>query len=433
MKKVSLILTFLFFLILTGEVIYAQSAQSFTSNKVITQVGEPTDPKPDGGEGNVNTGGHGLLGFSVSCPLDKENKDFTVTCGTKEDPNPGVCGHAGISYPQPCSTAAGYSCPGGQYSPELTKSLDVTLSTGGGNTVNKPVYLPSISGESVNWNISQAPFKINNSFGWKVYYKTTYQGKAIEINFTHINQNINQGSNLASGTPVATIYPVDGASAGHLHTALAVDGRWIEPRIDAGMCSHRAITATTTNTTTTTPPPPIDSTGNKVVKGDSGGDEDWYDIVSDATGLTGQLKWLSGSTGMDIFVARGTVVKAPFAGTITGGVGSSVVLTADNGFTARFLHVAPLVRTNTKVQLGQPLATVNDSSLDILRWPGGQYGTPPDGYQHLDLSLATNPSGLNWQGGAGGNLNSYQYVTTHGGIANMQVISKTPGPLEGSR
>ena len=166
--------------------------------------------------------------------------------------------------------------------------------------------------------------------------------------------------------------------------------------------------------------------------------ERWAHLLSDAPGLTGQQKWLPGSTGIDIFVRRGTVVRAPFSGTwqfqlVPGGpmpIGEGV-LVRDDGFCARFRHIQSQANPGP-VALEAPLAVVNDPSMDLLRWPAG-YPTPPDGYQHLDVSLATHPTRLDPTGGAGGDVPAYGYIWGRGGVANIQVIARTPGPPEGMR
>lgn len=188
--------------------------------------GSPTNPGP--------------AGISVTCPISQNNTDFRVTCGTQADPIPGSCGHGGIGYPQPCDTKRGYACVNGDYTIQLKKALDVTLKAGGPSTVNKPVYLPYINGnQSINWTVKQAPQQLGGGFGWKVLYEGDYNGKKITIDMTHINSNI-KTTNLKSGDQVATVYNVDGNEkdpSGHLHTAVAIDGVWVEPRKDLNMCT----------------------------------------------------------------------------------------------------------------------------------------------------------------------------------------------------
>lgn len=169
------------------------------------------------------------------------------------------------------------------------------------------------------------------------------------------------------------------------------------------------------------------------VLGASGQMESWTELVSQAVGLTGYQKWLPGSTGMDVFVERGTLVRSPIAGIVSVIMPYEITITALNGRVAvRCRHGVPLVPIGEEVIPGQPVAEVNDPSLDRLRWPGGQFGPPPpSGYQHLDLSVATSFRGLRVQGGAGGDINAFDYVYDHGGLPNMTIIRRTPGPPEG--
>ncbi len=174
--------------------------------------------------------------------------------------------------------------------------------------------------------------------------------------------------------------------------------------------------------------------------GDSGQQENWADLVSGAPGIAGQEKWRPGSLGMDVFVRRGTEVKAPFAGTISTVGTTGVIITADSGWAVRFVHVsriAPIPPISPihgdRVELGQVVATVNDPILDTLHWPGGQYGIAPDGFQHLDISTATNRSRLSMIPGDGGDVPTYPYTRIRGGIRNIVIIPRTPGPPEGTR
>ncbi len=204
----------------------------------------------------------------------------------------------------------------------------------------------------------------------------------------------------------------------------------------------------------TAPPEPVDPTA-----------ENWKDLLSQAPGLAGKQKWYApphpNANGIDIFVKRGTIVRAPFAGTVKfeqvpGGpllIGQLTLVHAD-GRTVRYRHVAvtsaqlaqfdmtyrkleirqglelPAVQT---VEQGQMLSVVlvSDPSMDMLRWPAG-YPKPPDGYQHLDLSLASHPSLMDPTGGAGGNVNAYAHIWGKmGGIPHISIIERTPGPQEG--
>jgi hypothetical protein len=180
----------------------------------------------------------------------------------------------------------------------------------------------------------------------------------------------------------------------------------------------------------TSTPTPI-PTNSRLIRGSSGQEENWRDLVSGTPGLTAPEKWFEGSLGMDIFLRRDTRVNAPFAGTVYKESHNGMVLVATNGFTARFRHVTFYWEEGERVTLGQEIARVFDSNLEMLRWPGRIYGTPPDGFQHLDLSIAGNRNRLIYQGGAGGDIDAYDYVRNHGGLPSMTIIPRTPGPMEG--
>jgi hypothetical protein len=165
--------------------------------------------------------------------------------------------------------------------------------------------------------------------------------------------------------------------------------------------------------------------------------EDWSLLLSEAAGLVGKEKWLPGSKGSDLFVRRGTVVRAPHDCTVRvtqvpigGGlvVGEATLIYPD-GRAVRFRHDVSKVADGAQVKKGDAVAVVYDYSMDLLRWPRAGYPTPPDGYQHLDLSLATSASRLDPTGGAGGDVDTYDYIWgQRGGLPNFTVIERTPGP-----
>lgn len=166
---------------------------------------------------------------------------------------------------------------------------------------------------------------------------------------------------------------------------------------------------------------------------------DWGNILSGAQGIAGRNKWYVGpdANGIDIFVPRYTVFRAPkecqmYFSTVQGGPGmvGEMILVFRDGSAARARHVVPMQEPGYYA-IGTPLAYVYDTNLDMLRWPQG-YGTPPDGYQHLDLALASAPERLNPAGGAGGDWNAYHVLwELLGGIPNITIIPRTPGPVEG--
>jgi hypothetical protein len=169
-------------------------------------------------------------------------------------------------------------------------------------------------------------------------------------------------------------------------------------------------------------------------------DEDWADLLSGAEGIAGQQKWFPNSTGCDIFVRRGTEVRAPHDCAVSfrpvaGGpmpIGEMLLIYSD-GRVVRFRHVATRVGNNAQARQGDVVAIVWDPSMDLLNWPPG-YPTPPDGYQHLDISLATSAARLNPEGGAGGDVDADAHIFQQGGgIPNIQLFTRTPGPIEGSQ
>jgi hypothetical protein len=169
-------------------------------------------------------------------------------------------------------------------------------------------------------------------------------------------------------------------------------------------------------------------------------DESWANVLSGAEGLAGRQKWFPNSTGCDIFVRRGTEVHAPHDCAVSfrqvpGGpmqIGEMLLVYPD-GRAVRFRHVQTQVGNNAQASKGAVVAIVWDPSMDLLNWPPG-YPTPPDGYQHLDISLATSAARLNPEGGAGGDVDADKHIfEQHGGIPNIQLILRTPGPIEGAQ
>jgi hypothetical protein len=214
---------------------YAQAPTIIKSDPWITRVGTPKTDRP--GSGPV-----GKLGFTVTCPLDPvNNSNFNVTCGTYAYPAANGCGHGKPPTYQTCDPKIYAECgpvvPPGQFRQHgefLKKSIDVAAPAGA------TVYLPFINGsESAQWTRvpqNPDPFPINgSSWGYKTIYTTTYQGKQILLDLTHINQAfLNPALNLSSGSPIATIFNMGGS---HLHTGLKVNNVPVEAQKDAFMCS----------------------------------------------------------------------------------------------------------------------------------------------------------------------------------------------------
>lgn len=180
--------------------------------------------KPAGGTSPAPAG---PIGFSLTCPVGNS----TVTCGTEANPV-NNCGHGGISYEKVCNPTY-YICQGNRYSEALYYAIDIK-----GKSSNV-VTLPFINGnEPAEWTrIDEQPVSIGGgSWGYRVDYKTTYKGRTLILNFTHLNNQINPTKSLASGTQIGTY--ITTSQINHLHTGLSVDGRWIEPIQQAKMCTN---------------------------------------------------------------------------------------------------------------------------------------------------------------------------------------------------
>jgi hypothetical protein len=154
-------------------------------------------------------------------------------------------------------------------------------------------------------------------------------------------------------------------------------------------------------------------------------------------GVFGQSKWLPGSQGTDIFMRRGSPITAKTGGQVlyaTGGTGlsggSDTIAQFDDGTVARFRHVQPGLQAGSRFSAGQTIATIGDSSMDMLNpQVAGQIGAP-DGYQHLDLSInAPGHTQFSPQGGGGGDIPAAQWLQQHG--YRGRVVPRTPGPQEG--
>lgn len=151
-----------------------------------------------------------------------------------------------------------------------------------------------------------------------------------------------------------------------------------------------------------------------------------------AGGLYGHQKW-DGTNDVDVFLPRGTPIRANIGGTVLQAVPGNglqgrgyVQVRFDNGLFATFVHTQPTVQG--RFAAGQNIGTINDDSMNMLRWPGGQFGQAPDGYQHTDIRLSMRgPVG----GGPGnaGEINASQYLQQNG--YQGRLVGRTPGPPEG--
>lgn len=213
--------------------VIAQEKASNNSNKVCTKVGNPTTPNPCGATNSCSETNScapndkpGNLGIAVSCPV---GNNFTVKCGTADDPVPGVCGHGGIGYPPICDPAF-YNCSNSRYSDGLYKAIDVAVPS----QVSAPVYLPFVNGEGVTWNQIQGltPIGANAVWGYKLVYQTNYKDRQIRLDLTHLSGDTSKNQTLQSGETVGTYY----SGIGHVHTAVWVDNQWVEARLGVGMC-----------------------------------------------------------------------------------------------------------------------------------------------------------------------------------------------------
>jgi hypothetical protein len=156
-------------------------------------------------------------------------------------------------------------------------------------------------------------------------------------------------------------------------------------------------------------------------------------------GVFGQTKWLPGSLGCDIFLARHTPVLAPMDCTvrrIVGGTGLQggaevIIATLDFAWAWRYRHVlaAAGLRVGTQLQAGDMVARINDASLDQLGRVPPWAGQMPDGWQHLDLSVNRGSDQFAPTGGGGGNVDADEWLVAHGYEGRM--LARTPGPPDG--
>jgi hypothetical protein len=135
-----------------------------------------------------------------------------------------------------------------------------------------------------------------------------------------------------------------------------------------------------------------------------------------------------------MFCRRGVEFYAPVDGVVEEVIGGSglsggaelIMATPDRQLAFRFRHVQSGLAVGTRVSQGQVLGIVRDDVLDTLgalpRWAVGF----PDGWQHLDLSVAYGTDQFSPQGGGGGNVSSYDWLQAIG--YQGTVWTRTPGP-----
>ena len=120
-------------------------------------------------------------------------------------------------------------------------------------------------------------------------------------------------------------------------------------------------------------------------------------------GLYGREKWVPGSNGVDVFLPRGTEIRAPVAGLVVAPASMvqpapppvpAVALRGDNGLSFYMGHVRALVPAGARVAAGALLAVIDDPALDRL----GSDGPGPSGWQHVDLNVSLQGR-FTWYGG----------------------------------
>ncbi len=153
-----------------------------------------------------------------------------------------------------------------------------------------------------------------------------------------------------------------------------------------------------------------------------------------AGAVYGKTKWLPGSLGCDLFCKRGTPVVAPADCVIEEVIGGSglqggdelILSLPDHSWTWRYRHTAATHPVGYRAKQGEQVGVVNDPSLDQLCGP--PVVNMPDGWQHLDLSVAVGTDQFSPQGGGGGNASSYAWLQ---GIGYQgTVLNRTPGPTD---
>ncbi len=155
-------------------------------------------------------------------------------------------------------------------------------------------------------------------------------------------------------------------------------------------------------------------------------------MFSQTPTLEGMQKWTGGGNSTDVFTRKDAPLLAPFDGIVTGtggtfGQGGPVLTDPKTGFSMRITHGQPMA--HGMVKKGQPFAIVDDPSMDMLRWPGGQYGNAPGGYQHAQVDFASSPNGFGM--GPMSSQGDAESILRQGGFTPTQMVPRTPGPPEG--
>jgi hypothetical protein len=148
-----------------------------------------------------------------------------------------------------------------------------------------------------------------------------------------------------------------------------------------------------------------------------------------AGGVYGREKWVENSRGVDVFLPRGTVIRAPVSGVVVSPEDvvhpfapavPGLVLHGDAGLWFLLCHVQPLATPGSRLEAGQPLALVDDPGLDCFPGPG----PGPSDWQHVDLNVADDGY-FTWRGG---DIHASQWLERTG--YHGQVVARTPGPPE---
>jgi hypothetical protein len=149
-------------------------------------------------------------------------------------------------------------------------------------------------------------------------------------------------------------------------------------------------------------------------------------------GVFGMQKWTGGQAA-DIFLPRNSPITANIGGRVVQAIpgtglqqGAEMGIMFDDGTNVRFRHVQPNLPAGARFGPGTNLARIFDSSMDMLSRNVAASIGAPDGYQHLDLALASSPGGFQF---AGGDIAAPSWLQSMG--YQGRIVPRTPGPQEG--
>ncbi len=173
--------------------------------------------------------------------------------------------------------------------------------------------------------------------------------------------------------------------------------------------------------------------------GGQAGSDGWGVDWLPTGGVYGQQKWSGPGNDIDVFVQRGSPIRAPADGVVSqlgqmipspAGPVPGFIFSDSTGKSARFVHVQPTVGPGTRVRKGQIIGQVGDPGMDMLGGQAIQQIGAPDGYQHIDLAFASSPQGFRYGSPSeGGDVNAVQWLQSHGYQGRQ--VARTPGPPEG--